>query len=148
MMTTLISQKKDKIIETKRRGEVILNREEIENQLLDQILKTQGLINSVNDVYMDLFPELDEISRIKVSGEEESGVAKEIMDILYSFNTQVGRVFSKVLKNNVIAEGCKSALLDLRINIRNLREYLCDLEELFFLAEEDKEFKKSIGNLL
>lgn len=148
MKNATISQKKQEIFETKDRAiKILQNEEEQINHLLDKIIETQGIFNSINDVYESLFGHLDDLSHLNTSSEKEEDDIKEILDILQSFNTRVSKLFSRAIKIEVLNSGCKSCLNDLRINIRILREYLNDLEEKFFLAEEDSEVNNLLAEL-
>jgi len=134
-MTTVLEIEK-KILACKTKGEVYLTKEEKTNLILDSINAITKNINNINSCYLNLFPLLDDLSSFEITNEKEFNALKEIMLELSQFTTKTSILFSNLSKSNIINDGCKSALSDLRANIRTLREYLKDIEETFLLEEE------------
>lgn len=145
-MTTIFIVEAE-IIECKTQGEVFLSEEEYTNRLLDGIISITQDLNNINDCYLKLFKLFDKLSTCKVSDNKEIESLKQIMLELGKFVTQTSILFARLTKNNVIASGCKTALNDLRANIRTLREYLEDIEDTFLL-EESEELNNLVADLL
>lgn len=146
-MTTVLEIEK-KILDCKSKGEVYLTEEEKTNLLLDSIIAVTKNINKINSCYQKLFSLLDELSACEVSDKKEFDALKEIMLELSEFTTKTSISFSNLSKTEIIKNGCKSALHDLRANIRTLREYLEDVEETFLLEEEDVDLDGLITELI
>lgn len=146
-MTTVLEIEK-KILKCKTKGEVYLSEEEKTNLILDSINAITKNINNVNSCYLKLFPLLDELSTCEVNNDKEFNALKEIMLELSQFTTKTSILFSNLSKSNIIKNGCKSALNDLRSNIRTLREYLEDVEETFLLKDEESNIDSIIANLV
>ena len=144
METFTIAQKKSQIFETKNRAESILSEEEQINSFLDKIISAQKNFNKLNNIYLELIQHIDEVSHFNKLDNDGASDLKEIIDTLYTTNISASKLFSDANNNETLRNGCKNVLLDFRVNIRNLRESLGDLEELFFLKEEDSE----LDNLL
>ena len=140
MEATTLAEKKTQILETRNRAETILTSEEERvNSILDKIIDATRGLNKVNDIFIELLDQVEEISSFNSLDEQGRIDLKEILDSLYSINIKASKLFSEANKVELIRTGCNSAMLDFRINIRNLRESLVDLEELFFLDEDDSE---------
>ena len=146
-MKTVLEIEKE-ILDFKNQGEKFLSSEDFSNQLLDSILEITKNINKINQCYLELFPLIDELSALKVSSDEDFNALKEIILELSQFTTKTSILFSSMSKNKLIKSGCKSALYDLRANIRSLREYLEDLEETFLLEEDETDIESAISELL
>lgn len=144
MEAVTLSDKKSQIFETKNRAETIMSEEEKVNSFLDKIIDATRGLNELNDIFIELLDHVVEVSSFNNLDKQGSKDLEEILDSLYSINTKASKLFSEANKVELLRNGCKSALLDFRINIRNLREALGDLEELFFLEEDDVE----LDNLL
>jgi hypothetical protein len=137
-----------KIIVCKTKGEVFLDAEDKTNLILDSIIMVTKDINSINSCYLKLFSLLDELSSCKIKNDKDFNALKEIMLQLSHFKTRTSILFSNFSKIDIIKTGCKSALNDLRINIRTLREYLEDVEETFLLVDEEADIDSLISELL
>lgn len=129
-------------------GEAYLTEEERTNLILDGINNITKDINSINNCYLKLFSILDDLSKCTVSNNEDTKALKTILTVLGSFTTKTSIVFSMLSSNNIIQSGCKSALNDLRANIRTLREYIEDIEETFLLREDNSEINDLIAELM
>ncbi|OFZ00886.1 MAG: hypothetical protein A3K10_01085 [Bacteroidetes bacterium RIFCSPLOWO2_12_FULL_31_6] len=146
-MTTVLEIEK-KILDCKIQGEIYLSEEEKTNRILDHINIITKNINNVNSCYLKLFPLLDKLSSCEVSNDKEFNALKEIIIELSQFTTKTSILFSNLSKANIIKNGCKSALNDLRSNIRTLREYLEDVEETFLLEDEESDMDSIIAKLV
>lgn len=132
-----IAQKKNQIFEIKKRAELILSDEEEVNSFLDKILDAQKSINILNQIYLELLEHIDEVSNFSDLDKQGNSDLQEIINSLYITNINVSKLLSNANSNEALRNGCKNSLLDFRVNIRNLRESLGDLQELFFLQEHD-----------
>ncbi|MCB9360952.1 MAG: hypothetical protein H6587_06050 [Flavobacteriales bacterium] len=146
-MTTVLDIEK-KILDCKTKGEVYLTEEEKTNLILDSINAITKNINNVNSCYLMLFPLLDELSSCEVNNDKEFNALKEIILELSKFTTRTSILFSNLSKSNIIKNGCKSALNDLRANIRTLREYLEDVEETFLLEDDEADIDTVLSELI
>lgn len=146
-MNTVLEIEK-KILDCKTQGEAYFTEEEKTNVILDGINIVTKNINNVNSCYLKLFPLLDELSSCEISNDNEFDALKEIMIELGKFTTKTSILFSNLSKTDVIKKGCKSALNDLRSNIRTLREYLEDVEETFLLKEDKSDIDSIIAKLV
>ena len=149
-METVLSIEKE-IIDCQTKGAEYLTENEQNNIILDGISECTKDINNVNLSYIKLFDLLDKLSSFSGSEEDdEEGLksVKEIMLILSEFATKTSVSFAALSRNELIQNGCKSALTDLRSNIRSLREYLEDVEESFFLKSETKELDSLVNDLI
>lgn len=135
-MTTVLEIEK-KILACKTKAEVFLTEEEKTNLVLDKINDITKYINKVNIIYLKLFPLLDTLSSCEMIDDKDFNALKEIMLELGKLATRTSMVFAHLSKSDIIQNGCKSALNDLRANIRTLREYLEDVEETFLLEDKD-----------
>ncbi|RLD59030.1 MAG: hypothetical protein DRJ05_07035 [Bacteroidetes bacterium] len=114
---------------------------------MDGIISITQDVNNINDCYVKLFKLFDKLSACEVADNEEIESLMQIMLELGKFVTLTSILFARLTKNNVVASGCKSALNDLRANIRTLREYLEDIEDTFLLGESE-ELNNLIADLL
>jgi hypothetical protein len=146
MVTVLEIEKK--ILACKNKGEVYLTEEEKTNLILDSINAITKNINNVNTCYLKLFPLLDELSSCEVKNDEDFDALKVILVELSKFATKTSILFAHLSNAEIIKSGCKSALSDLRSNIRTLREYLEDVEETFLLEDESSDMDSLIAQLL
>lgn len=140
MEPTTLAEKKTQILQTRDRAEsILISEEEKVNSFLDKIIEATRGLNEINDVFIELLNQVEGVSNFHNLDEQGRVDLKEILDSLYSINLKASKLFSEANKIELIRTVCKSAMLDFRINIRNLREALVDLEELFFLDEDDSE---------
>lgn len=145
MESISIADKKAQIFEAQTQVETILSEEVSINELLDHILETRSWINKLNDAYAIIFKLVDDISRFKSQNFEEFTELEDVISALHITNTSASKLFAQLNKVPELQEGCKIQLMDFRINVRNLRESLVDLEELFFLEEEDPDLDDLMG---
>ena len=140
------------IIECKNAGESIykehFTEQEVVDRLLDDIIELNTFINMVNDCYLQLFPMMDNISKLEVENDKDADALDEVLSGLNDFNRLISKLFSKLSKSELYQNGCKTTLGDLRSNIRTLREYLEDTEERFFLNEDDAEMDELLADLM
>lgn len=134
---TTIFKVENEILECKTHGEVFLSKEELTNSFLDGIISINNCINEVNECYLELFNHFDELSSCEVGDKKELESLKKIMNELSQFATKTSILFASINKKQVLAQGCKTSLNDLRSNIRTLREYLEDVEDTFLLDESE-----------
>lgn len=141
------NKKTEKLV-TKKNPFQFSNDEEHNNRLLDMISECKGMVNDVNDVYVNLFDILYDIHEINpgsLEGKDHSFLNKMIKG-LNKMNRQVSRFFSELMKERALREGCNSSLTDLRINIRSMRETIADIEGK--LVAKDDETDQLIDDLL
>lgn len=139
MQSETLSQIKTQIFETKDRAELLISEEERVDSFLDKILDVQKKITQINEAYLEILHHLENVSCFHDLDEEGFSHIKDILNSLYATNIRASRLFSQLNSNSVLTHGCSTVLFDFRINIRNVRESLRDLEELFFLQEDDEE---------
>lgn len=142
-----VIQIEQKIAACTAQGTTALTKEDQINRFLDQIIKVTDWINEINSCYLQLFELIDILSSCKVEKEEETKALESILIELRQFTTKASFIFSLLSKNTVVKNGCKSALEDLRSNIRTLREYIEDIEEAFLLEDDTSEIDRIISEL-
>jgi hypothetical protein len=145
-MTTIFKVEKD-IIHCKSIGEKHINNNEFTNLILDKIISLTKAINNINDCYLNLFVYFDVLSTCEIRDEKEIQSLKTIIIESGLFVTQSSILFAQLNKNSIVSNGCKTALSDLRTNIRTLREYLEDIENIFLL-EDEPEINDIINELI
>lgn len=113
--------------------------EEHNNRLMDMINYCKDIINDVNDVYIRLVEILHEIYEVEYENldSKEQSFYKKLINGLNDFNTLVSRFFSELSREQALREGCREDLLDLRINIRSMRETISDIEYKLLDSEDD-----------
>ncbi|OFX19439.1 MAG: hypothetical protein A2033_11215 [Bacteroidetes bacterium GWA2_31_9] len=144
---TTIFKVEENILDCKTQAEIFLSQEDYTNLLLDGIISINKGLNIINDCYLKLFKHFDDLSSCKVISDKEIESLKQIILELSKFATQTSILFAKLTKSDIVSTGCKTALNDLRTNIRTLREYLEDIEDTFLL-DESEELNSLITNLL
>src|SRR5690554_1203581 len=80
------------------------------------------------------------------SSDLESSFLDQLISELSKMNKQTSLFFSKLSKEKFLREGCKSDLLDLRINIRSMRETIGDIDSK--LVNIDEETDALLNDLL
>lgn len=127
---------------------VFNNDENHNNRLMDMINECKGVVNDINDAYERLFVILQEIYEVdyKKLDSKDSSFLNKLIAGLNKMNTQISRFFSELSREEALRQGCKSDLMDLRINIRSMRETISDIE--YKLVSSDEETDKLIDDLL
>lgn len=118
--------------------------EEEMNEFLDQV-------STLNNGWADwvskmesVFDALDFISHFELEDEEDKEAAAEIIDILSSFYRKLARDYSSYSKSEFLNKTSKSYLVDTRIVLRNLKEYIEDLKYCFTPTEQQKQNQSEI----
>lgn len=124
------------------------NIEETINNVLDDILFITKGLNKMNDGFITIFGLLDKASKGEITSDEDTYVLDVIINELTFLNLESSRLFAKISKYEIFRDGCKTAMLNFRANIRTLREYLEDLEERYLLADEEDGFADLMGSLI
>src|SRR5690554_4008745 len=94
-----------------------------------------------SDILQDVF----EVEATELT-EKESSFLDQLISELSKMNKQTSLFFSKLSKEKFLREGCKSDLLDLRINIRSMRETIGDIDSK--LGNIDEETDALLNDLL
>lgn len=118
------------------------------NRLMDMINDCKSVIADVNETYLRLFDILSEIYEVdsKDLDDSEREFLLKLVNGLNEINKQSGRFFAELSKEQAFRDGCKNDLMDLRINIRSLRESISDIESR--LVNIDEETDQLIDDLL
>lgn len=127
---------------------VFTNDEDHNNRVMDLIIEFKEIINNVNDGYLRLYDILQDVFEVEKQEltEKESNFLSQLISELNKMNKQTSLFFSKLSKERFLREGCKSALLDLRINIRSMRETIGDIDSK--LVNVDEETDALLNDLL
>lgn len=118
---------------------VFTNDENHNNRVMDLIIEFKEIINKVNDGYLRLYDILQDVFEVEKHEltEKESNFLHQLISELVKMNKQTSLFFSKLSKERFLREGCKSALLDLRINIRSMRETIADIDSKLINVDEE-----------
>lgn len=146
MELTTISAHKAKILETSSQVKSYVSEEDQINQFLDNVIALRNFINDVNDGYERLLLLVESLTQAEDLDSASDAEVQDILDDLKKLNTSFSRMFAQMNRHEVVRNGCNTVLLDLRINIRNLGESITDLEELFFLSEDDEELTAMLND--
>jgi len=133
----------------KKTDELVFNDDEDHNnRVMDLIIEFKGIINKVNDGYLRLYDILQDVFEVEATEltEKESSFLDQLISELSKMNKQTSLFFSKLSKEKFLREGCKSDLLDLRINIRSMRETIGDIDSK--LVNIDEETDALLNDLL
>jgi|SRR5690554_1093126 len=118
---------------------VFTNDENHNNRVMDLIIEFKEIINKVNDGYLRLYDILQDVFKVEKHEltEKESNFLHQLISELNKMNKETSLFFSKLSKERFLREGCKSALLDLRINIRSMRETIADIDSKLINVDEE-----------
>ncbi|GEM_PF-5142127 len=141
------NKKTDKLVKKKNPYQ-FSNDEEHNNRLLDTISECKEIVNNVNNVYLNLFEILNDIYEVDPATLEDKdhSFLNKMIKSLNKMNKQVSRFFSELMREKALREGCQSPLMDLRINIRSMRETIADIEDK--LVDKDDDTDQLIDDLL
>lgn len=145
MEASSIAAKKEELIAASSEVLEYVSEEEQINSLLDNILNMTKHLDKINDLYQRVFGLIDGLSFELSTNTQEHSAVKEILDSLSYLKNSSGKLFATLSHQDLLRSGCKSALLDFRINIRNLSETINDLEERYFLQEEDEKLNELLS---
>lgn len=107
----------------------------VDDESLDFALECSGSINFINEIYHRVFDSLDNLTKLKADSTEELEMIETILSILKKINRESISLWIGFDNNAFLKVACKSALFDLRINIRTLKEYIEDTNDVFFLND-------------
>lgn len=141
------NKKNEKLI--KKSNYLVFNDdEEHNNRVMDLIIEFKEVINKVNDGYLRLHDVLQDIYEIDVkqTSDEDRSFLDQLIVVLNKMNRQTARFYSELSKEEFLRKGCKSDLLDLRINLRSMRETISDVEDK--LIDSDEDVNELINDLL
>lgn len=118
---------------------VFTNDEDHNNRVMDIIIEFKGIINHMNEGYLRLYDILQDVFEVEKHEltEKESNFLHQLISELVKMNKQTSLFFSKLSKERFLREGCKGALLDLRINIRSMRETIADIDSKLINVDEE-----------
>lgn len=138
------------IVQYKTEGEPLLEytREEIIDKFLDLLIELNKELGVINNLYQKLFEPLDSISSLEIKNDADFEAIGDVISELQNFNYKASKYFAILSKISEIQNGCKTALSDLRINIRTMREYLEDIEERFLLGEDGSDLEELVADLI
>lgn len=111
----------------------------IDDETLDHALDCTNSINNVNDSYVRVFGGLDDLSILKIQKNTDEDDIHEILASLKEANSRCIALWITLNNDNFLKIACKSALLDLRINIRVMKESIDDIHNKFFLKDKHTE---------
>ena len=137
-MTTVQRVEKKILQRQEKARKCLLSEEDRINKVLDTILDMQDALNKVSHCIREILPLMEYLSTCEVKNDKEFGAVESIVTRLREFLTQTSIFFSSCSKSTVIKEGCGGSLSDLRVNIRNLRESIDDVEEKFLLRSGEE----------
>lgn len=117
----------------------MFNNDEHNDHLMDMINECKGIINVVNKGYLNIFELLQNIFQIEVKDltDKDLTFMDQLIKALNHTNGLSARFFSELSKEGFLRKGCKKDLLDLRINIRSMRETINDIENKLIDSDED-----------
>lgn len=108
----------------------------IDDETLDHALNCTKSINNVNDSYVRIFGGLDELSTLNIEQDTDEADIHEVLANLKEANSKCIALWIDFNNDNFLGIACKSALLDLRVNIRVMKEYIDDIHNKFFLKDK------------
>ncbi len=111
----------------------------VSDESLDHALECKAYINLVNDGYAVLFTLVDRLTMLKATGAEEEKLVEGLVTMLNMLNRVAIRMWMEIDSDPFLKVACKSSLLDLRVNIRSLKEDSKDLERRFLKNSDDPE---------
>lgn len=114
--------------------------------VIDVINAFKSRINKINDSYLKLFETIDHLFMFDKIDAEHVDDIKEIVLGLKQSKAKSAMNFSRLEKIPSIKAGCRGSLLDLRINLSTLQEYISDIENKYL--SDRTEFNEKMNALL
>jgi len=126
----------------------VLTKEEKMNHLLDEISSTNREWRAWHKMMLDLFKEFDQISNYSIEDEEDEKIARDFIDTIQNLYKRLAASFSKYSKMKFVQQTSGKCLEDMRLIIKDFREYQEDFKSSFFPTKEDKELEEELAGLL
>ena len=139
----MLTEESHLISESVEKEELIIN-----DETLDFALECTSSINELNNSYLRVLNGLDELSILRVQQKSDEDDIHEILNSLKDANTKCIALWIDFNNDDFLKIACKSALLDLRINIRVMKEYIDEIHDKFFLKDKHTDELDTLFNSL
>ena len=130
---SVLTEIQEEIIVQTQSAESYISEEELINQELDFANETKNHIDAVNQIYLNIFDIMGRLFETPAElSDSDKLVAKRIVESLSVMIQESISYWNTIHSSGkIISTVCKPNLIDLRINIRNLKEDLNLIEKKY-----------------
>lgn len=107
----------------------------IDDESLDHAINFSKSLNVLNDGYIRIIDSLETLNSLKIKNNQDENDVNEVLEKLKIMNRRAIGLWINFNNDDFLSVACKSALLDFRVNIRSLKEYIEDVHDKFFLRD-------------